>query len=88
MTASSSGPVTKKAKLVALDAEPAPAPDIADRLTEVCNDVAADKISSVAIAVVYRDGTTGKVWSTAPSMSLLIGAVERLKAALIRDADE
>lgn len=77
----------KKAKLVAITAEPAPGPDIAERLAEVCKEVAADKISSVAIAVVYRDGTTNRSWSTARSLSLLIGAVERLKAALIREAD-
>jgi hypothetical protein len=70
-----------------IDAEPAPHPDIADRLTEVCNEVAQDKISSVAIAVVYRDGTIGTSWSQARSMSLLIGAVARLEAALIRTAD-
>jgi hypothetical protein len=71
-----------------IDAEPAPHPDIAERLTELCNEVADDKISSVAIAVVYRDGTTNRSWSTAPSLSLLIGAVARLQAALIRVADE
>jgi hypothetical protein len=71
-----------------IDAEPAPHPDIAERLTELCDEVAADKISSVAIAVVYRDGTTNRSWSTAPSLSLLIGAVARLQAALIRVADE
>jgi hypothetical protein len=75
------------AELRVLDAEPAPSPDIIERLTEVCKEVEDDKVSSVAVAVVYRDGTTGKSWSTAPSLSLLIGAVERLKAALVRTAD-
>jgi hypothetical protein len=75
------------AELKAIDAEPAPSPDIIERLNEVCQQITDDKISSVAIAVVYRDGSTGKSWSTAPSLSLLIGAVERLKSALVREAD-
>lgn len=73
--------------LKVIDAEPAPAPDIIERLTEVCDAVAKDKVSSVAIALVYRDGSVGSAWSTAPSLSLLIGSVARLEAALIRRAD-
>ncbi len=74
--------------ILILEAEPAPHPDIVERLTEVADEAANDKISSIAIAVVYRDGTTNRSWSTTPSLSLLIGAVARLSAALIRAADE
>jgi hypothetical protein len=74
-------------KLKVIDAEPAPSPDIIERLKEVCDEVAEDKVSSVALAVVYRDGTTGRAWSTTPSLSLLIGSVTRLQAALTRTAD-
>lgn len=77
-----------KADVHVLDAEPAVSPDVIERLSEICKQVTEDKVSSVAVAIVYRDGTTGRAWSTAPSMSLLIGATERLKAALVRAADE
>lgn len=78
----------KRANLRVIDAQPAVSPDVIDRLTEICKEVTDDKVSSVAVAVVYRDGTTGRSWSTPPNTSLLIGAIERLKAALLRAADE
>lgn len=74
------------ADLKVLDAEPL-GEDVVAKLEEVLKRAHAGELSSVAIATVYRDGSTGRSWSTAPSMSLLIGSVVRLEAALIRRAD-
>lgn len=46
------------------------------------------EISSVAIALVERDGGAQWDWSHAPNISTLIGAVERMKADLIRSTDD
>ena len=74
------------AELVQLDAEPIGS-DVIEKLEEVLTAARDGKISSVAFAVVYRDGTTGRGWSKPPSLSLLIGSIARLEAALIRRAD-
>ena len=69
-----------------LDAEP-PGEDVVAKLEEALGKARAGEFSSVAMAVVYRDGSAGRSWSKPPSLSLLIGAVARLEAALIRTAD-
>lgn len=74
------------AELKVLEAEPVGA-DVIDKLEEALTQAREGRISSVAIATVERDGTTNRSWSTAPSLSLLIGSVTRLQAALIRKAD-
>lgn len=70
-----------------LDAEPIGA-DVVEKLEEVLALAREGKISSVAIATVERDGCVNRSWSKTPSLSLLIGSVVRLEAALIRMADE
>jgi hypothetical protein len=80
--------VKGKAKLVELHAEPAVSPDVADRLTEICEAVQNDRVSSVAIAVVYRDGSTGTCYSAPPSVGLLIAAVTRLQHRLLRIGED
>lgn len=70
------------AKLHVLDAEP-PSTDTATKLEEALELARKGLLSSVAIAVVYRDGTCGRAWSKAPSNSCLIGAVARLQHGLI-----
>lgn len=74
------------AELKVLDAEPI-GEDVIAKLEEALAEAREGRLSSVAIATVERDGTTNRSWSTAPSMSLLIGSVARLQAALIRRAD-
>lgn len=46
------------------------------------------ELSSVAIAVVYRDGCGGHQYSDVPSCGLLVGTIARMQAAIIRDIDE
>jgi hypothetical protein len=70
-----------------LDAEPVGADTVA-KLEEALEKARAGQLSSVALAVVYRDGTSGRAWSSAPSLSCLIGAVVRLEHALIRFVEE
>jgi hypothetical protein len=73
-------------ELHAIDAEP-PGADVIEKLEEALATAREGKLSSVAIAVVYRDGKTGRSWSNAPSVPLLIGSIARLEAALIRKID-
>lgn len=42
-------------------------------------------VSAVAVAFVYRDGTTGSGYSALPNTATMVGAVDALKAKLIRD---
>ena len=68
--------------LSVIEAEPVGA-DVIDRLEELLEKARAGEISSVAAAVVYRDGSTGSCWSSAPSFGLLIGSTAVLQANLI-----
>jgi len=47
----------------------------------------AGDVSSVAIAIVLRDGTSDAIWSDAPNMVTLIGATARLSHKLHLDVD-
>ena len=69
------------AELVEIPCEPV-GEGIAETLADVSRLHAEGKISSIAVAVVYRDGTTSTANSFAPSMSTLIGAVARLQHRL------
>lgn len=69
------------ADLVPLPCEPAD-DTVIERLEEVLAKARDGKVSSVAIAVVYRDGSTGDCWSKIPSRATLIGAVGVLHARL------
>lgn len=74
------------ADLRVIDAEPAGANTVA-MLEDALEAARNGQLSSAAIAVVYRDGTTGRAWSEAPSFSCLLGAVARLQMALLVDAE-
>jgi hypothetical protein len=76
-----------KSDLKVIDAEPL-GEDVIAKLEEVLETAKTGKISSLAIAVVYRDGTVGRCWSTASSLSLLIGSIARLQGSLIKWAEE
>ncbi len=60
---------------------------IVERLEETLQAARDGRLSSVAIAVVYRDGTTGRSWSKIPSRSTLVGSVAMLQYELIRGSD-
>ncbi len=68
-----------------LDAEP-PCVDTVAKLEEVLKEARAGRLSSVAIAVVYRNGSSGAFWSKAPSLSCLIGAIVRLQYEIVEFA--
>jgi hypothetical protein len=57
---------------------PVPDASVVEALEAVLTEARAGSVSSVAIAIVYRDGTTGSMWSKAPLAGLLIGAIARL----------
>jgi hypothetical protein len=69
-----------------IDAEP-PGKAVVKVLKDALARARKGEISSVAIAVVERDGAANWQWSYAPNNSTLIGSIERMKADLIRDAD-
>ena len=76
-----------KADLRVIEAEPQ-GKAIIERLEWALAQAKDGNLSSVALAVVYRDGTIDHHWSDAPNSSLLIGACARLQAAIIREIDE
>lgn len=76
-----------KAQLTAIDAEPLGG-EIIERLEEALEKARAGELSSVAVCVVYRDGSTGNSWSTAPSLALLIASAARLQHRLHLAADD
>jgi hypothetical protein len=71
------------AQLIGITCEPI-GEGIADTLDDIRRLHDEGKISSVAVAVVYRDGTTSTANSFAPSMGTLIGAVTMLLHRLAR----
>ena len=56
--------------------------DVVERLEEVLEKARAGEISSVAIAVVDRTGTTRHNYSGMPSLALMLGSISRLAHAL------
>lgn len=51
---------------------------IVEMLEDWLKEARGGRISSLALAVVHRDGAISAEWSEAPSMPLLIGAASRL----------
>lgn len=72
-----------KADVKVIDAEPL-GTDVIAKLEEALDFARKGQISSVGLAVVYRDGSTGTSWSQAPSVGLLIAAATRLQHRLLR----
>ena len=71
------------ADLHVIEAEP-PGEDVLAKLRETLAEAEAGNLSSVAIAVVYRDGSTGSAWSSPPSAGLQLGSVTALQARLAK----
>lgn len=64
------------ASLISIDAEPAGG-DVVERIEEVLAMARAGELSSIAMALVYRDGSIGHCRSRAPSRGLMLGALSR-----------
>lgn len=79
--------MAKVIPLTTIDAEPLGA-NVISTLEETLAMARQGKLSSVGVVVVYRDGSTGTGWSSAPSMGLLIAATVRLQHRLIQMGDE
>lgn len=75
------------ANLLTLDPEPANASVIA-YLEHVLSRAHEGEFSSIAIAWVYRDGSTGSGMSDIPSLAALTGAVAALQGKLVADMIE
>lgn len=55
-------------------------------LEQLLEQARAGELSAIAVAKVYRDGTTGSGWSEVPALAAMIGAVTTLQAKLVEDA--
>lgn len=73
------------ADLHVLDPEPA-SESVISTIEAILERARLGEISSVAICVVNRDGSTGAIWSEAPTIGLLLGAADRLSYLMNRDA--
>jgi hypothetical protein len=69
------------ADLEPLDSEPPNTEDVVAKLEEVLAKAKTGEISSCAIAVVYRDGSSGRSWSKAHSITALQGSIALLSYA-------
>jgi hypothetical protein len=70
--------------LRAIDVEPVSASVLA-YLEDLTERARAGEFSTIAVAYVYRDGSTGSGHSDAHNLAAIVGAVEALKTKLIRD---
>lgn len=71
------------AEVEVLESEP-PGESVVERLEEVLAKAREGRISAVAIAIVYRDGSTGDCRSKLPSIGTMAGAVSILHNRLCR----
>lgn len=74
----------KMADLTVIDAEPV-GEDVVAYLEDLLCRARAGEFSSIAVAFVYRDGSTGSGNSSAPSLAALLGAVAGLQHKLAED---
>jgi len=68
--------------LIPIPSDPTPADEAIRILEEALATARKGNVSAVAIAVVYRDGSTGDAWSKPASTATLIGAVSVLHTRL------
>ncbi len=59
-----------------------PAEDVVATLERALATARAGDVSSVAIALVYRDGRAGHCWSRLPSFLAMMGSIDRIKFKL------
>lgn len=64
------------------------ADDVVETLEGVLLEAQAGRVSSVGIALVYRDGSVRSLWSTLPSTLMMLGAIVRLAHKLNLLLDE
>lgn len=64
-------------ELVAIEPEGVDA-DLIERLEHALEKARGGQVSSVAIALVYRDGSTSTAWSSPPHWAALLGAVHHM----------
>jgi hypothetical protein len=71
------------AELIPISCEP-----VGESIGELIADIQAahskGEVSSLAIAIVYRDGSTTQAFSTLPNTATMLGALERLKCKILR----
>jgi len=69
-----------------LDPEP-PAANVIETLEDALVEARQGRLSSVAVAIVYRDGAAGGTWSELPSRVAMLGSIARLNHKINLDAD-
>lgn len=73
-------------RLIPLDPEPL-GEGIISRLEECLELAREGRLSSIAIALVYRDGAAGHRWSELPNRVTMLGSISRLAHKINRQAD-
>lgn len=79
------------AELRVLDSDPPVAASVIEHLEMLLDRARNDELSAVAIAIVYRDGTTDQHHSEQHNLATMAGSVAALHTKLIRrilDSDE
>jgi hypothetical protein len=76
----------KSAQLKLLHPEP-PINGVVPLLEDLLEQARRGELSSIAVAIVYRDGASGRGWSKIPSHAALLGSVARLQHCLLTSID-
>lgn len=72
------------AELEVIDAEP-PAQGVVEYLEKQLERAKSGDFSAIAMAVVYRDGSTGSGYSQLHNTATMVGSVRALEAKLVRE---
>lgn len=75
------------ADLTVIEAEP-PGEGVIEALEWALEKTRAGEISSVAIAIVNREGAISRRWSRLPSYPAMLGSLARLMYLIQREQDE
>lgn len=72
------------AELTVIEPEP-PGNGVVEYLEHCLKKAKSGEISAVAVAYVYRDGSTGSGYSEQHNLATTVGAVRALETKLVRD---
>lgn len=75
------------AELIEIEPEPLGA-DVIPALEGALAKAKAGEISSLGIAIVYRSGESGQIWSKASTAAALLGSIHRLAHKFQQEMDE
>lgn len=71
-------------RLSVLHSHPPAGEDAVKLLKEALEEAEAGNLGALAMALVYRDGSTNRCWSRSSALATLLGAISRLQYDLLR----